>query len=110
MKQFEILKEIAKCNPEGFTVEIVNFTPVVKGYVVAYLETQDSFNDEGLKRVIKHAKKHDKTVGGWLNEENGRFYYDSCKVFENEAEAIEFGKQNKQLAVFNLNDFRTIWL
>jgi fructokinase len=67
--------------------------------VVAYLETQDSFGTEGLKRCIKHAIGHDGYIGGWLNEDNGKFYFDSVKIFpvSQQKEAIEFGRANKQI-------------
>jgi fructokinase len=67
---FEAIKKIAKENPEGFTVKIPDLEWVISGYVVAYCETQNCFGDEGLKKVIRHAEKHAKIAGGWLNEEN----------------------------------------
>jgi hypothetical protein len=108
MKQLII--EIAKRNPEGFTIEIPSLKPVTSGYISAYLETQNSFGYEGLDKVINHAINHGKVVGGWLDTETNLYYFDSSKVFENLKEAIEFGKQNKQIAIFDLNELKTIRL
>jgi len=104
MKQlFEAIKAIAKENPDGFTVDLTTLKKVTGGISAAYLETQDSFGDEGLKRVIKHALEHEKKVGGWQNDENEYFYYDSIRIFDDLEEALQFGRENKQLFIFDLS-------
>jgi fructokinase len=105
----EILK-IAEANKDGFTVNIESFKHVTSGIVVAYKETQNAFDYEGLIKCVEHALLHDKVIGGWFNEDNGKFYYDSCKIFTNEAEAIEFGRANGQIAIFDLTNLREIRL
>ena len=107
---FEAIKTIAEENPDGFTVRIPELTWVTEGYIVAYLDTQDCFGDEGLKKVILHAEKHGRIVGGWLNSENEMFYFDSSRNFENLDDAVRFGRENKQIAIFDLNTFREIRL
>ncbi len=111
MKYFEILK-VAEANQEGFTIEVETLKHVTSGIVVAYLETQDSFDSEGLKRCIKHAQQHDGYIGGWLNEDNGKYYFDSVRIFPNSQlkEAIEFGRKNKQISIFDLTNLREIRL
>ena len=99
---FEAIKMIAKENPDGFTVDLTTLKKVTSGISAAYLETQNSFGDEGLKRVLKHALEHEKTVGGWLNDENEYFYYDSIRIFNDLEEALQFGRENKQLYIFDL--------
>lgn len=111
MKNLKVaIKEIAKANPDGFTIELEGLKAVTNGISVSYLETQNSFDDDGLEKVIKHAETHSKVVGGWLNEENSKYYYDSCRIFENEKEAIEFGKQNEQIAIFDITNLKLIKL
>ncbi|GAP73081.1 hypothetical protein SAMD00024442_6_42 [Candidatus Symbiothrix dinenymphae] len=107
---FEAIKTIASENPDGFTVKIPELEFVTSGYIAAYIETQNCFGDEGLRKVIEHAEHHDKIVGGWLNEQNKQFYFDSSQVFQTKDEAIEFGKQQKQLAIFDMNTFSEIRL
>lgn len=77
---FEAILKIADANPDGFTVDLTTLKKVTKGISVAYLETQDCFGEEGLKRVLNHALMHEKKVGGWLNEENNQFYFDSIRI------------------------------
>lgn len=109
-KLFEAIKAIAESDPEGFTVDLTTLKRVTSGISVAYLETQDSFDDEGLRRVLNHAMTHDKKVGGWLNDENEKFYYDSIKIFTNLDEALQFAKENRQLAIFDLTNLKLIKL
>ena len=107
---FEAILAIAKQNPDGFTGDLTTLKKVTKGISVAYLETQDSFGEEGLKRVLNHAEMHEKKVGGWLNEENQEFYFDSVRIFTNLEEAKRFGRENKQIAIFDISHMRLIKL
>lgn len=109
-KLIDAIKEIAEKNPDGFTVELTTLKKVTKGISVAYLETQNCFDDEGLKKVLLHAKKNGNVVGGWLNEENRKFYYDSVRIFTNRDEAIRFGKENEQIAIFDITNLKLIKL
>lgn len=104
--------KVAEANKEGFTIEVETLKHVTDGIVVAYLETQNSFDSEGLKRCIEHATQHDGYIGGWLNEDNGKYYFDSVKIFPVTQlnEAIEFGKENEQISIFDLTNLREIRL
>lgn len=102
--------EIAKQNPDGFTVKLPTLEHVTNGFICAYAETQNCFDVDGLEKVIKHALENGLIVGGWFDTESNLFYFDSSKVFETESEAIEFGKQNQQIAIFDLNNLREIRL
>lgn len=97
-------------NPDGFTLNIETMKPVKYGISVAYLETQNSFGKESLKKVINHALKLNKTIGGWFNSDNGFYYFDSVRIFKNSEidKAIEFAKQNEQLAIFDLTNLKEI--
>ncbi|GHT01649.1 hypothetical protein AGMMS49525_03070 [Bacteroidia bacterium] len=107
---FDAIQKIAKKNPDGFTVDLTTLKKVTGGISVAYLETQDSFDDEGLKRVLKHAMEHEKTVGGWLDNDDGSFYYDSVRIFTDLDAAMRFGRENNQIAIFDLTRKKLIKL
>lgn len=102
--------EIARKNPDGFTVDLTTLKKVTKGISVAYIETQDSFGEQGLRRVLNHALEHEKKVGGWLNEDDDSFYFDSIRIFTDLEEAKQFGRENKQIAIFDLTHLRLIKL
>lgn len=95
-------------NPQGFTIDIRSFKPVTKGIAVAYLETQNSHSKDSIEKVIIHAKNNQNVVGGWLEED--LYYFDSVRIFETKdlEKAIEFAKEQKQIAIFNLTTFETI--
>jgi fructokinase len=107
---FKAIQKMAEENPEGFTVDLTTLKKVTGGISVAYLETQNSFGDEGLKRVLKHALEHEKTVGGWLDNDAGSFYFDSVHIFTDLEAAKRFGRENKQIAIFDLTNLRLIKL
>ena len=106
----DAIQKIAEQNPEGFTVDLTTLKRITKGISVAYIETQDSFGIEGLERVINHALAHDRKVGGWMNEDDGQYYYDSIRIFTDLEEAKRFGWENKQIAIFDLTNLRLIKL
>lgn len=104
--------EYSQNNPDGFTLNIKTLKEVKFGIVVAFKETQNSFGKHDLQTVINHALKNEKIIGGWLNNENGLFYFDSVKVFKNSElkEAMKFGIENKQIAIFDLTNLKVITL
>lgn len=106
------LHSIAALNPEGFTIDKNTLQPITEGYSVAVANTQNSFGISGAKKVIKYAKgnKQINAVGGWLNSENGKYYYDAVIVCNTLDEAIILGRANNQLAIFNLNTLEEIRL
>ncbi|MHA7823702.1 hypothetical protein ACVVIH_13145 [Chryseobacterium arthrosphaerae] len=111
MKQLiERVWEYSLNNPEGFTLDLETLKPVKFGIAVAYLETQDSFDKESLEKVISHSLENGKILGGWLNVENNRFYFDSIKIFKNSEldKALEFAKQEKQIAIFDITNLKEI--
>lgn len=105
-----VIKKIAKEYPEGFTIELPTLRKVTNGISAAYFATQDSFDDDALMDVINHAEKHDQMVGGWYDKENGKFYYDSIKIFDDIQDVIQFGKENRQKAIYDITNLRLIEL
>ena len=92
-------------HPDGFTLDIRTMTAPTKGIAVSYAATQNSHSRNQLDKVVTHALTHDGYVGGWLNSEEGLYYFDSTKLFPETAlkEALQFGKDNGQSSVFILS-------
>lgn len=110
---------IAALNPEGFTVNAANLQPVTTGYAVALKKTQNSFGAEGLAKVANvidelqaSGNLNGRTLafGGWYDSESGLYYYDATVIFEDRAKAIEAGRANEQLAIFDLANLEEIRL
>lgn len=109
MKKFKnsvtTLLQIAKKNPQGFTVDS-KFSPITKGYAVATKHTQNSFGTEGAAHALAIAfyqplERFD-AVGGWLNEDNGQYYFDAVRIFRTKKEAEKFAQDNGQISFFHL--------
>lgn len=98
------LAAIAINNKEGFTVSAANLQPVTKGYAVAVANTQNSFGLKGLANVIKYVSEHPEinAYGGWYNNNNNMYYFDATVIVDDLAAALELGRTNKQLAIFDL--------
>ena len=107
---YSVIKEIARNNQQGFTYDIKKNEMVKTGFAVAYKETQNSFGDSGLMNVIDHAKYHNNIVGGWYNKDNDQYYYDSIVIIDNKDDAINFGKNQEQIAIFDLSTMTEITL
>lgn len=92
---------VASENPNGFTICLTDFQPVLKGWAVALKETQNAFGRDGAEKVIKIAlEKTNAIVGGWKNGKD--FYFDAVLIIEDEKEAIRHGIENEQIAIFEI--------
>jgi hypothetical protein len=109
-KLIERVWEYSQNNPDGFTLNLETLRPVKFGIAVTYIETQNSHDKKSLMNVISHSLGHGKVVGGWLNVENGSYYFDSVKIFKNSElqNAIEFAKRQRQIAIFDITNLREI--
>lgn len=101
------ISQIAQKNPQGFTVDH-NLRPITNGYSVATKYTQNSFGLTGLAHVVaialfQNLERFD-GVGGWLNTDNGEYYYDAIKIFNTEAEANFYAWENDQISFFDLTN------
>lgn len=108
----ELVWNYSQVHPEGFTLDISKKIPVNSGIVVAYEETQNSFGKESIQKVIEHALDHDQIVGGWYNESDSSYYYDSDRVFADGqyTQAIAFARENNQLAIYDITNDSVIWI
>jgi len=95
----------SQSHPEGFTLDIRTFTEPTSGIAVSYAATQGSHTRRQLRHVVSHALQHDGYVGGWKGSADGRYYFDSTRLFPEDslAAALLFGKANGQQAVYILS-------
>ena len=110
---FLTVSALAAANPAGFTYDLVNGSFPSSGYVIALAETQNSFGPEGLQKcldLITSGKTKATCIGGWLDNESGLYYYDASIIVDDLDIAIQLGKANGQIAIFNLNTFEEIRL
>ena len=100
----------SQIHPDGFTIDIRTMTEPTEGIAVSYAATQNSHSRAQLDKVVRHALQHEGYVGGWLNSEDGLYYFDSTKLFpENDLKgALQFGKENGQHSAFILSTYTDI--
>ena len=110
---------IAAINPDGFTVNAATLQPVTSGYAVALKRTQNSFGAEGLAKVANVIEELQASgnlngrilaFGGWYDSESGLFYYDATVIYQDREKAIEAGRANEQIAIFDLSNLEEIRL
>ena len=95
----------SQTHPDGFTLNISTWEVPEEGIAVAYSATQDRHDRADLEYVVSHAQSHGGYVGGWLDTESGRYYFDSVRIFPEDslAQASKFGKENNQIAIYILS-------
>ena len=100
----------SQTHPDGFTLDIRTMTEPTEGIAVSYAATQNSHSRDQLDMVVSHALQHEGYVGGWLNGEDGLYYFDSTKLFPEDdlKGALQFGKENGQYSVFILSTYTDI--
>ncbi len=100
----------SQAHPDGFIINIRTMTEPTEGIAVSYAATQNSHSRDQLNKVVRHALQNEGYVGGWFNNEDNLYYFDSTKLFpENDLKgAIQFGKENGQLSVFILSTYTNI--
>ena len=100
-----IIWQYGQEHPDGFTVDVRTLAAPEKGIAVSYAATLGSTTEEALEAVVLHALEHDGYAGGWLNPEDGRYYFDSTRLFpEDELDAaLAFALENGQTSVYVLS-------
>lgn len=110
---FTIISAIAAANPAGFTYNVEQNQMQASGYAVALACTQDSHGIDGLESVINivmNGNTGASCIGGWLDTATGLYYWDATVIFEDRETAINFGRMQKQIAIFDLNNMKEIRL
>ena len=111
-KRVKNLVEIALKKDEGFTVDKRTLKPIEKGYSVAIKETQNSFGFHGLLKafIIGLNITIVDGIGGWFNKDDSEYYYDAVVIFDAFEKALQFAKENEQIAIFDLSKGKEIKL
>ncbi|MBQ6769453.1 MAG: nucleoside hydrolase [Bacteroidales bacterium] len=106
-----VIYAMGQMYPDGFTLDLNTMRQPTEGLIVSYKATQNSFERKSLPAVIKHARTHQNLVGGWYNPENGRYYFDSNRLFPEDslAAAVQFARDNGQHTVYVASKDINIW-
>ena len=110
---FTTLSAIAAANPFGFTFNVESNQMQTSGFAVALEATQNSHGTDGLESVLNLVTSEAcpaSSVGGWLDQEPGLYYFDATVIIEDRDAAIAFGRLQNQIAIFDLNNLEEIRL
>lgn len=97
------IETIALEHPDGFTLQITTLELVTTGIAVGYEATQNSYQRAGLYHCIQHSIFYGGHIGGWRNLK-GEMQYDSVRMFTDLRKAIRFGRKQKQVAIFDIDN------
>lgn len=84
------------------------------GFIVSKKATESTFDIQDKKAIFKTIKeyqarlKNNEYLGFWLD--NGIFYIDISKHYESKQKAIKTGIINKQVAIFDIVNNKSIYL
>lgn len=113
--KLEDIKRIIENKGETLTKELKK-ADINGGFMVSLegTEVQKNVNDiNGIKKAIEEKQeiikdKNNMYIGLWLD--NNIMYIDISINIEDKTEALEFGKYNKQLAIYDLENNDSIYL
>lgn len=111
------IREFIKNNPDGFTITSQGISVPIgtpnSGIVVAPIKDAELIVGSDipinvLREYIENAKamsgifNREVFLGGWLNNDNGKYYLDNTLIVNDKAEALYFAQAAKQIAVYDL--------
>ena len=95
------LTDIAKKNPDGFTVDR-NGVPIATGFTVSVTNGLE-WKGQDIDFIHDVVEKNDRLgFGGWFNERLGEPEIDATLVLDNKEEALKMAREYGQEAIFEL--------
>jgi len=110
------LMEFISNNPDGFTLEIDSETVPKSGYVLAPVKQSEiiiptnELDEETALKLIEAVDALTKGLGekamagGWLNENDGLYYLDASRIYDNLEDAIYASAAGDQEGFFDLGE------
>lgn len=106
----------------GLSVRLTNGSEPISGFMVsrkgfgAIVDAKDFFNPEkGKKALSDYMKKHKEKLstgkdylGIWHNKDNGKVYFDVSMNIKDRQSAIDAGKANDQISIWDVVNFDEI--
>ena len=67
-------------------------------------------NKEKIIQIIDSMLDQDLSFGLWLNEEDENIYIDIINTYKSEQKALEVGRKNMELSIYDLEEEKVIWI
>jgi hypothetical protein len=113
MVTHEMLRQIAKENPDGFSInkDGKQVTSANGRWVIARRETQNN-TIEDWDNLSRWAEESG-FFGGWTDENTGVVYIDAVDILSKECTldfALTLASEREQIAIYDLHENKTIYL
>ena len=65
---------------------------------------------EEIVQIIDFMLSKDYSFGLWLNDDDENIYIDIVKTYTSEKEALEVGRKNLELSIYDLEEEKVLWI
>lgn len=98
-----------KENNGGTLNKDLSMAQVTKGYMVSLIGTEEVYNDITIDILTSYASKVlNGFLGVWFNTDNEKYYLDNSVNILNLDDAYQLAKENKQLAIYDIENDKVI--
>lgn len=102
---------------DGFSLSLWGEIPQT-GYMVSFRGFEQMLNNPTILDVVDYVQENaeylyaipNAFVGGWLDFQTGKYYLDISENVQDKEMALKLAKERKQLAIFDLSTFESIYL
>ena len=67
-------------------------------------------NKEKIIQTIDFMLSENYSFGLWLNDKNNNIYIDIIETYASEQKALEVGRKNLELSIYDLEEQKVIWI
>ena len=90
----------------GYTANPKNrYSVAVKNVIALHKDKK-----EDIVAIIDSMLSENYSFGLWLNEEDENIYIDIVNTYTSEKEALEVGRKNLELSIYDLEEEKVIWI
>lgn len=102
---------------DGFSLSIWREVPQT-GYMVSFHGFEQVFENPTILDVTDYVEENamylyllpNAFVGGWMDAKSGKYYLDISQNVQDKEQALQLAAERKQLAIFDLSTFESIYL
>lgn len=102
---------------DGFSLSLWGEVPT-SGHMVSFQGFEKVLENPTIEDVAAYVQENAQHLcllpnayaGGWLDAETGKYYLDISQNVQDKAQALWLAAERKQLAIFDLSTFESIYL
>ena len=92
----------------NITLMVGKLEPIKSGWVVKVKGLSDFEGEDGMDEAMSYAARTSQKISGFKDGETE--LWDVVEVFDNEAEATEFGKSQEQMTIYQIETGKLKWI